>query len=158
MSATARTRTDGTKVISEAESTTQNVEIAGVLKIQSVVSTASAAVDGGKGTGEAVTTASGVSIADQPVTIDQNGLHLVDRSGTPLGAVANQIIQQALGASGMTITATAPTKRIEGGKVEKQAAYSLPAKLSVPLILCIFPVLVVVTLLPAFIRVKYGVY
>lgn len=40
----------------------------------------------------------------------------------------------------------------------EEKAYSLPAKLSVPLILCIFPVLVVVTLLPAFIRVKYGVY
>lgn len=40
----------------------------------------------------------------------------------------------------------------------EEKAYSLPAKLSVPLILCIFPVLVVVTLLPAFIRVKYAVY
>jgi tight adherence protein C len=40
----------------------------------------------------------------------------------------------------------------------EEKAYSLPSKLSVPLILCIFPVLVVVTLLPAFIRVKYGVY
>jgi hypothetical protein len=121
VSATARTRTEDTKVISEADSTTQNIDIAGVLKIQSVVSTARASVDGGKGTGDAVTTASGVTIADQPVTIDQNGLHLVDRSGTPLGAVANQIIQQALGSSGMTITATAPTKKVEDGKVEMHA-------------------------------------
>jgi tight adherence protein C len=40
----------------------------------------------------------------------------------------------------------------------EEKAYSLPAKLSVPLILCIFPVLVIVTLLPAYIRVKYAVY
>ena len=40
----------------------------------------------------------------------------------------------------------------------EEKAYSLPSKLSVPLILCIFPVLVVVTLLPAYIRVKYAVY
>jgi len=40
----------------------------------------------------------------------------------------------------------------------EEKAYSLPSKLSVPLILCIFPVLVVVTLLPAYIRVKYHVY
>ncbi len=40
----------------------------------------------------------------------------------------------------------------------EEKAYSLPSKLSVPLILCIFPVLVVVTLLPAYIRVKYQVY
>lgn len=40
----------------------------------------------------------------------------------------------------------------------EEKAYSLPSKLAVPLILCIFPVLVIVTLLPAYIRVKYQVY
>ncbi len=40
----------------------------------------------------------------------------------------------------------------------EEKAYSLPSKLSVPLILCIFPVLVIVVLLPAYIRVKYQVY
>lgn len=40
----------------------------------------------------------------------------------------------------------------------EEKAYSLPSKLAVPLILCIFPVLVIVTLLPAYIRVKYAVY
>lgn len=121
VSATARTRTEDTKVLSEADSTTQNIDIAGVLKIQSVISTATAAVDGGKGEGDAVTTVTGVTIADQPVTIDQNGLHFADQKGTPLGAVATQIIQQAMGASGMTITVTAPEKKVEGSKVEMLA-------------------------------------
>jgi len=40
----------------------------------------------------------------------------------------------------------------------EEKAYSLPAKLSVPLILCIFPVIVVVILLPVFVRVRYGIY
>jgi tight adherence protein C len=40
----------------------------------------------------------------------------------------------------------------------EEKAYSLPSKLAVPLILCIFPVLVIVVLLPAYIRVKYQVY
>jgi tight adherence protein C len=39
----------------------------------------------------------------------------------------------------------------------EEKAYSLPAKLSVPLILCIFPVLVIVILLPAYVRVKVGI-
>ncbi|MCU1485613.1 MAG: hypothetical protein JWN67_2359 [Actinomycetia bacterium] len=121
VSATARTRTDDTAVLSEADSTSQNINIGGVLKIQSVVSTAKASVDGGKGTGDAVTTVSGVTIADQPVAIDQNGVHFTDQKGVPLGAVATQIIQQALGASGMTITVTAPEKKISGGKVEMHA-------------------------------------
>ena len=38
----------------------------------------------------------------------------------------------------------------------EEKAYSLPAKLSVPLILCIFPVIIIVILLPVYIRFKFG--
>jgi tight adherence protein C len=38
----------------------------------------------------------------------------------------------------------------------EEKAYSLPAKLSVPLILCIFPVIIIVIMLPVYVRVKYG--
>jgi tight adherence protein C len=38
----------------------------------------------------------------------------------------------------------------------EEKAYSLPAKLSVPLVLCVFPVLVIVIMLPAFVRFKMG--
>ena len=38
----------------------------------------------------------------------------------------------------------------------EEKAYSLPAKLSVPLVLCVFPVLVVVIMLPAYVRFKLG--
>ena len=40
----------------------------------------------------------------------------------------------------------------------EEKAYSLPAKLSVPLMMCIFPVLFVVILLPVFVRLKMGAY
>ena len=36
----------------------------------------------------------------------------------------------------------------------EEKAYSLPAKLSVPLVLCVFPVLVIVIMLPAYVRLK----
>ena len=39
----------------------------------------------------------------------------------------------------------------------EEKAYSLPAKLSVPLVLCVFPVLVIVIMLPVFVRLKTGV-
>ncbi len=39
----------------------------------------------------------------------------------------------------------------------EEKAYSLPAKLSVPLVLCVFPVLVIVIMLPVFVRLKVGV-
>jgi len=40
----------------------------------------------------------------------------------------------------------------------EEKAYSLPAKLSVPLILCIFPVIIIVIMLPVFVRVRYGAF
>ena len=40
----------------------------------------------------------------------------------------------------------------------EEKAYSLPAKLSVPMMICIFPVLFVVILLPVFVRLHVGNY
>lgn len=40
----------------------------------------------------------------------------------------------------------------------EEKAYSLPVKLSVPLMICVFPVLFVVILLPVYVRVKMGAY
>jgi tight adherence protein C len=40
----------------------------------------------------------------------------------------------------------------------EEKAYALPAKLSMPLMLCVFPVLFVVILLPVFVRLKMGAY
>ena len=40
----------------------------------------------------------------------------------------------------------------------EEKAYALPAKLSLPLMICVFPVLFVVILLPVFVRVKMGAY
>jgi tight adherence protein C len=38
----------------------------------------------------------------------------------------------------------------------EEKAYSLPAKLSVPLTLCVFPVVVLVIMLPVYVRFKYA--
>ncbi len=40
----------------------------------------------------------------------------------------------------------------------EEKAYSLPAKLSVPLMVCIFPVILIVIMLPVYVRVKTGAY
>ncbi|HEY2135813.1 MAG TPA: type II secretion system F family protein [Xanthobacteraceae bacterium] len=40
----------------------------------------------------------------------------------------------------------------------EEKAYALPSKLTVPLMVCVFPVLFVVILLPVFVRVKMGAY
>jgi tight adherence protein C len=40
----------------------------------------------------------------------------------------------------------------------EEKAYALPSKLSLPLMVCVFPVLFVVILLPVFVRIKMGAY
>ena len=40
----------------------------------------------------------------------------------------------------------------------EEKAYSLPAKLSVPLTLCVFPVVIIVIMLPVYVRFKVGAY
>ncbi len=40
----------------------------------------------------------------------------------------------------------------------EEKAYALPSKLAVPLMVCVFPVLFVVILLPVFVRIKMGAY
>jgi tight adherence protein C len=42
--------------------------------------------------------------------------------------------------------------------IAEEKAYSLPAKLSVPLIMCIFPVILIVIMLPVYVRFKYVGY
>ena len=40
--------------------------------------------------------------------------------------------------------------------IAEEKAYALPAKLSVPLIVCIFPVIIIVIMLPVYVRFKFG--
>jgi tight adherence protein C len=40
----------------------------------------------------------------------------------------------------------------------EEKAYSLPAKLSVPLTLCVFPVVIIVIMLPVYVKLKLGTY
>jgi tight adherence protein C len=40
----------------------------------------------------------------------------------------------------------------------EEKAYALPSKLAIPLMVCVFPVLFVVILLPVFVRIKMGAY
>lgn len=85
--------------------------------------------------------------------------HLADRLGLEEARAFATLLQQSveLGSS-LTdaLRVYSDDMRHKRLSTAEEKAYSLPAKLSVPLVLCIFPVLVVVTMLPAYIRVKFG--
>ena len=85
--------------------------------------------------------------------------HLGDRLGLEEARAFATLLQQSaeLGSS-LTDALRVYSDEMRHKRLSRaeEKAYSLPSKLAVPLILCIFPVLVIVTLLPAYIRVKYG--
>ncbi len=85
--------------------------------------------------------------------------HLADRLGLEEARAFATLLQQSaeLGSS-LTdaLRVYSDDMRHKRLSSAEEKAYSLPAKLSVPLVLCIFPVLVIVTMLPAYVRVKYG--
>ena len=85
--------------------------------------------------------------------------HLADRLGLEEARAFATLLQQSaeLGSS-LTdaLRVYSDDMRHKRLSTAEEKAYSLPAKLSVPLVLCIFPVLIIVTMLPAYIRVKFG--
>lgn len=113
----ARSASRDGKATADAAGRVEDVVLAGgVVKIESVVSTASAHADGTAADGAAATTVTGLTIAGQPARIDENGLRLGDQS-QPANAVANQIAQQALQQAGIELVLSAPTKETTAGGV-----------------------------------------
>src|SRR5262245_23733733 len=86
--------------------------------------------------------------------------HLAERLGLEEARSFATLLQQSeeLGSS-MTdaLRVYSDDMRHKRMSIAEEKAYALPAKLSVPLILCIFPVIIIVIMLPVYVRFKYGV-
>jgi hypothetical protein len=111
--ATTSTRATESAAKATARSVIQNVDIGGVLKIDQVVSTATATSDGLLATGSASTVVSGATVNGSPVTIDDTGLHFTSTS-QPVDAVTNQINQQLLEKAGIHVAVGPATKELSG--------------------------------------------
>jgi hypothetical protein len=110
---TAATRATANAAIATARSEVQNFDLAGVLKIQHIVSTARATSDGAKSTGTASTVITGATVNGQGVTIDETGLHF-GQTSTPVDAVVQQVAKQALDAAGIKVTVGPTTRELKG--------------------------------------------
>jgi tight adherence protein C len=85
--------------------------------------------------------------------------HLAERLGLEEARGFATLLQQSeeLGSSlTESLRVYSDDMRHKRMSVAEEKAHSLPAKLSVPLILCIFPVIIIVIMLPVFVRVKFG--
>ena len=106
----------GAKGTAEGTSVVSNFSIGdGVLKIGSIVSVARAATDGNAATGEGHTTVTGVTVAGQPASIDETGLHIGNQNQPdPVAGAANQVGAEALRQAGITVTVSQPQKTVQG--------------------------------------------
>jgi len=87
--------------------------------------------------------------------------HFGDRLGLPEVRSFATLIQQSdeLGSSITdALRVYSEDMRHKRLSTAEEKAYALPAKLSMPLMICVFPVLFVVILLPVFVRIKMGAY
>jgi tight adherence protein C len=87
--------------------------------------------------------------------------HFADRLGLPEARSFATLLQQSeeLGSSlTEALRVYSDDMRHKRMSIAEEKAYALPAKLSVPLIMCIFPVIIIVIMLPVYVRFKFDVF
>jgi tight adherence protein C len=94
-------------------------------------------------------------------TLSETLDHLADRLGLEEARSFATLLQQSekLGSS-LTEALRVYSDDMRHKRLSRaeEKAYSLPAKLSVPLTLCVFPVVIIVIMLPVYVKLKLGVY
>ncbi|HVV35935.1 MAG TPA: hypothetical protein VHC63_04970 [Acidimicrobiales bacterium] len=113
LTTSSSTRATDSAAVATARSVVQNLNVAGVLQIDQVVSTAKATSDGTTGSGEAHTSIAGATVMGQGVTIDEKGLHF-GSTNQPLDAALQKVAKQALASAGISVTLGPATKEING--------------------------------------------
>ena len=94
-------------------------------------------------------------------TLSETLDHLADRLGLEEARSFATLLQQSekLGSS-LTEALRVYSDDMRHKRLSRaeEKAYSLPAKLSVPLTLCVFPVVIIVIMLPIYVKLKVGAY
>lgn len=114
-SAHATVRVEGDRVISSVTQRLQGVVVAGVVDIAAIDSTiTTSAISGRPGSAAGTLTVSGVTVAGQPASIDQGGIHL---AGTTLPLPLDQAQQalQQLEQAGLSVKLLAPARDVKAG-------------------------------------------
>jgi hypothetical protein len=113
---------NGNSVKALANSTMQNIELAGgVIKIKSLISTATATTDGSSSEANGATLVKGLTVAGQAAYLDQDGLH-IGSSSQPANAAASSAANQALAGFNMKVYVSQPQLDRSNGTTTYQAS------------------------------------
>src|SRR4051794_4233666 len=108
---------NGNSIKALANSTMQNIDIGGgAVKIQSLISTATATTDGSNSAANGATLVKGLTIGGQGAFLDQDGLH-IGSSNQPANAAASAAANQVLTNFGMKIYVSQPQTERSGGNI-----------------------------------------
>lgn len=103
----------GTTGQATADSKITKIDIGGVIKIDSVTSTATSSTDGASSTGSGATVIQGMTVGGQPAYVDEQGVHFGDQS-QPANAIVSQIANQALTEGGFSFYVAEPQQEQSG--------------------------------------------
>lgn len=103
----------GTTLSATSTSTIEGIDLAGMVTIDSVVSTAAVTSDAVKAVCSGSVEVSGVTVAGRPARIDGEGIHLDDEAVVP-GVGAGPLAEDALRASGITVRVLGGTDACSG--------------------------------------------
>src|SRR3954454_24231637 len=96
-----------------AESKITKIDIGGVIKIDSVVSTATASTSASDSTSSGTTVVQGMTIGGQAAYVDDGGVHFGNQ-GQPANAVVSQIANNALKNGGFSFAVSQPQQEVDG--------------------------------------------
>jgi hypothetical protein len=107
-------------VTATASSVVKSIEIAGMVDISQLTSTAQSTSDGNSGTPKATVTLGQVTVDGQPSYIDNQGIHVVGTNpapaGTPTAAQIQNSLNQTLSQDGITVELVTPQETTNGAE------------------------------------------
>src|SRR5438270_2332563 len=96
-----------------ADSKITKIDVGGVIKIDSVTSTATASTTASGSKADGATVVQGMTIGGQDAYVDNDGVHIA-KQGQPANAVASQIANQALNGGGFKFFVSQPQQDVQG--------------------------------------------
>lgn len=109
MSAAATTTTDGATVTVHSRSVLDDIDLLGIVVIESIVTDLTASSEGQGTTLTGGTTITGATVAGEPVTIDANGVHPDEGSSDPNPAF--DALNELLATAGIRLTVAGPVQQ-----------------------------------------------
>jgi len=112
------TSASGVQAVSQATASLQGIQVAGIIDVGTLTTTATCTSDGNTANVTGSSTVSQMTIAGQAVTIDKDGLHAANQNAGLLGSLLPSV-DKVLDTAGITIALEQPTDTVSAAAGER---------------------------------------